>query len=344
VDKTRALYVGIVTALIVISIAGGVIYLSRPDSIPSPSPTPTPMPTSTPTGDIYEPDNNFTQYNPISITTFEQSQYRSIRPNGDIDCMRFYAEPGRYNFTVTDYPFDTYIQLYDESHDSLKFSQTNHFGFDILSSGYYFLEVSSAFPDVGAYVIHFKYQPSTIIELREAVARGLVQANITGRNLEEIDLTLKSNSDIFVVVEILPGTVFKADPSVLTNQVVQSMVVVDVEKSFLEPYGNSSFSINVACANMKLIQPTRSVAFIIETSPTSEDLTKLLNLADFNDAGFRIQQFAIWTITDDPAHDGYTSIGSSYSGGSGPSNTEIESIHALFVAAGIETQKYQVFK
>jgi hypothetical protein len=253
--------------------------------------------------------------------------------------MRFYAEPGRYDFTVTDYPLGTDIQLYDQSHDSL-FSSTNQLGFDILSSGFYFLEVSSrGYSGSGAYAIHFKYQPFTTIELREAVARGLVQTNITGRNLEEVYLTLKSNSEDSLVVEILPGTVFKAEV-----YVVQNMVVVDVEKSFLEPHGNSSLNINVACANMKLMQPTTAIAFTIETSQTSEDLMKLLELVDFNDATFRIQQFAIWTITDNPANDGYTRLGSNYGDYSGPSDAEIESIHALFVAAGIETQKYQAFK
>lgn len=337
--KARILYFGIVSAIIIIAVAGGVLYLSRPGSNPSPSPTPPLTPTSTPTGDVYEPDNSFTQYSSISIATFEQHQDRSISPNGDVDCMRFYAEPGRYNFTVTNYPFGTNIQLYDESHDSLQFSSTNHLGFDILNSGYYFLKVTSGvYSGSGAYVIRFEYQPSTIIELREAVGKGLVQANITGRNLEEIGLTVKSNSEDALVVEVQPGTVFNAEV-----YVVQNMIVIGEERLFLEPHGNSSLTVNVACAKMKLMQPTSAISFTLEMAPASEDISKLLNLVDFKDATFRIQQFAVWTITDNPAKDGYTGIGSGYGGYSGPSDAEIESVHALFVAAGIETQKYQVF-
>ena len=60
----------------------------------------------------------------------------------------------------------------------------------------------------------------------------------------------------------------------------------------------------------------------------------------FGDETFRFQQFAIWTITDNPSRDEY--VGLVYFGlGSGPSDEEMLTIDALFEAAGISTAKYQ---
>lgn len=56
--------------------------------------------------------------------------------------------------------------------------------------------------------------------------------------------------------------------------------------------------------------------------------------------GLRVQQFAIWTITDNPTKDGYVGIGS-FGFGSGPGKTELARIKALFKAAGIPTTKYR---
>jgi len=49
-------------------------------------------------GDIYEPDNSFTEYSSMTISNSLKSQSRSIEPAGDNDYIRFYGSPGTYTF------------------------------------------------------------------------------------------------------------------------------------------------------------------------------------------------------------------------------------------------------
>ena len=101
-----------------------------------------------------------------------------------------------------------------------------------------------------------------------------------------------------------------------------------------------TLTLSVACANMELDAPEESDNFTVSTAPVPEDLIKLLNLPGFLEEPFRVQQFAIWTITDNPPRGGYVGLG--YFGvGSGPSDEEMQSIRALFQQAGIPTERYQ---
>jgi hypothetical protein len=94
---------------------------------------------------------------------------------------------------------------------------------------------------------------------------------------------------------------------------------------------------------MELDAPDENDTFTISIVPAPEDLIKLLNLPDFHNETFRVQQFAIWTITDNPPRDGYVGLG--YFGfGSGPNDEEMQKIQALFEKAGIPTGKYQALQ
>jgi hypothetical protein len=101
-----------------------------------------------------------------------------------------------------------------------------------------------------------------------------------------------------------------------------------------------SLTLSAACASMELDAPGESDSFTVSTAPVPTDLIKLLNLAPFLDEPFRVQQFAIWTITDNPPRGGYVGLG--YFGvGTGPSDEEMERIRTLFQQAGISTEPYQ---
>src|SRR3990170_7702427 len=80
-------------------------------------------------------------------------------------------------------------------------------------------------------------------------------------------------------------------------------------------------------------------AFTISTGAASARLLRLLAVPDFADASFRGQQFAVWTITDNPARTGYVGLGS-FGVGSGPSNDEMAEIKALFKKAGLDVTDY----
>jgi hypothetical protein len=122
------------------------------------------------------------------------------------------------------------------------------------------------------------------------------------------------------------------------------MVVIEQKAISLKSRGSvSSRSVPMACASMELDQPDANDAFTISTIPAPEDLTKLLNLPDFHAETFRVQQFAIWTITDNPPRDGYVHLGT-FGFGSGPSDEEMQRIRTLFEEAGISTDKYQALQ
>ena len=89
--------------------------------------------------------------------------------------------------------------------------------------------------------------------------------------------------------------------------------------------------------------PDEEDGFTISREPVADDLLKLLNLPAFQEAYSFVQQFAIWTITDNPPRDGYRGLG--YFGvGYPPDEEEMAEIRALFEEAGIPTENYQALR
>lgn len=174
------------------------------------------------------------------------------------------------------------------------------------------------------------------VDLGEAVARSLVQATISGDGLKYVNVTLKSISDQPLGVTVPVGTIFEAQSASLQDMVVIKSRVFDLESrdSVL------SRSVSVACASMELDAPDADDVLVMSSVPVAADLGALLDLSDFNNETFRVKQFAIWTITDNPTRDGYVGIGT-FGFGSGPKDEEISRIRVLFEAAGISTDKYQ---
>jgi hypothetical protein len=177
------------------------------------------------------------------------------------------------------------------------------------------------------------------VQLRDAASTGLVRTSIRGESLEWIKLILESLIPDPVEVTISPGTVFQSQAAG-----VQNMVVIQGRTVVLDSKRRSvSLSIPVACANMELDQPDDSHGFGISEAPVPDDLLKLLSVPGFADEDFRVQQFAIWTITDNPSRGGYVGLG--YFGvGSGPSSEEMQRIRGLFEQAGIPLERYRAFQ
>ncbi len=86
--------------------------------------------------------------------------------------------------------------------------------------------------------------------------------------------------------------------------------------------------------------PGQTDSFKLVKRSLPKDLTALLALEGFPAADFRVQQFAIWTILDDPTRDGFVRLGT-FGVGSGPSSKEISAIRKLFTEAGIDPDAYR---
>jgi hypothetical protein len=116
-------------------------------------------------GDSYEPDDSFSQYSSMLVTSSLQSQSRSIEPASDNDYIRFYATPGNYTF-YTSGSTDTYGYLYNSSQNLVSFDDDSggNLQFKILyqvsNSDYYFLRISSFLGSTqGPYTLYYSYAP-----------------------------------------------------------------------------------------------------------------------------------------------------------------------------------------
>ncbi|MEM5775998.1 MAG: hypothetical protein AAGU05_13435, partial [Anaerolineaceae bacterium] len=175
------------------------------------------------------------------------------------------------------------------------------------------------------------------VTLQEALTEGLVLASITGDGLTRLDLTLKPQVDFNVEIEIEPGTTFISGSAGVQNMVLRRETFV-----YLKPSVEVSLELEVSCANMELKQPEGTDAFTVSSDPPNPDLAKLFALDKFQFEETALQQFAVWTITDNPPEGGYVGIDSD-----GvtrlPWEDDIARMRTLFEAAGIDPAKYAVF-
>lgn len=183
-------------------------------------------------------------------------------------------------------------------------------------------------------------QKPVYVELVDAKSRGFIEVNVSGDNsIDRVRMSLTSKSEDALEVAILPGTIFAAQAAG-----VQSMMVI-VERLFMLHPGETvgPVTVTAACANMQLDVPSEGDTLALSVTPPPEDLLKLLQLPDFHEESFRVRQFAIWTITDNPGRNEYVGIG--YFGmGTGPNDEEIAKIKTLFDKAGISIYKYRALR
>jgi hypothetical protein len=180
--------------------------------------------------------------------------------------------------------------------------------------------------------------PETI-ELIKAVKGGQVAVKGTGRGLRLLDITLTSKSAAPLVVVINQGTVF--DPA---SERTQSMVVLARRMVDLEPGASVPVQLDVACADMQKDTPDKNDRFRLRTGSVPRDLVRLTRLAEFGEQPFRTQQFAVWTITDNPSRSGYVGLGTAGGASSGPKLAELKVIADLFRAAEIDPDEYRAVK
>jgi hypothetical protein len=171
---------------------------------------------------------------------------------------------------------------------------------------------------------------------RAPVRRRRRQVTVGGRgiNLQQLEITLTSQVDQALQVVIEPATVFR--PSAATTQ---PMTTLAAQAVTLAPREGKTLTLEVACASMHLDQPGSSDQFGLDATPSSSALVALLKVPDFAGQTFRVRQFAIWTITDNPTRTGYVGLGS-FGIGSGPRDEEIAVIRQLFVKAGLDPAAY----
>jgi hypothetical protein len=157
---------------------------------------------------------------------------------------------------------------------------------------------------------------------------------------EAADLTQLSLTDQALELTIPAGLMF--DPRVRSTQL---MVVIHETQMELDPLATQTVTLDVACAEMNKDQPTDEDQFQLSSREPSADLARLLASPQLADAGGRVRQFAIWTITDNPEKNGYMGLATGFEiFGTGPDAGELDQIANLFEAAGIDVSKYRALR
>lgn len=174
--------------------------------------------------------------------------------------------------------------------------------------------------------------------LNEALTEGVVVATITGRGLFQVDISIKPKVEENFEIIIEPGTMF-----ISTSADVQNMIVREEQIIYLKPDLEIGLELEVSCANMHLDQPDYSNTFTVSSEPATGDLQRLVALTDFSFLDLVLQQFAIWTITDNPVTP-YDYVGIDTGGDTRfPQENEIETMKSLFIEAGIDLANYLIF-
>ena len=177
------------------------------------------------------------------------------------------------------------------------------------------------------------------IDLQEAIALGLLTADVRGVSLESIEVEVSLQVEDSIELTIQPGTTFIAPSPDLQTMVVRHQLYI-----FLEEKDEVTLEVDVACANMRLKAPDGGEVYSVRIEPPLEELHKLMGLTEFQDSAFRLQQFAIWTITDNPARGQYVGLTTASGEGGAPSNSELQTIAGWFESAGIPLDGYPALR
>lgn len=179
-----------------------------------------------------------------------------------------------------------------------------------------------------------------IVELTKAIKQKLVSATGSGSDISSVTLKIELVSQRPLRVEVRPGTIFRSDDYGTQNMVTRDIEIVSLTRAAPKV----EVSINASCANMRRATPESTDTFsTIELVDESSDLAALTRSPQLRTLPLRVQQFAVWTVTDNPSRDGYVGIGSFAWAGKGPSDEEIKQIERLFLSVGIKMRRYQVF-
>ena len=171
----------------------------------------------------------------------------------------------------------------------------------------------------------------------KAIDEGLVDLSISGNGLEKISIKIVSKLENAIGIGFTPGLTF-----LTTSADVQPMAAVEFCEIVLEPDSPVELELEVTCANMDLEAPTPEDSFTI-SEPLDPALSRLAWAISDSEESFRVNQFAVWIVTNDPQIGQFRRISSGPAPGSGPFVEEIERIKYLFEIADIPIEDYAAF-
>jgi hypothetical protein len=134
-----------------------------------------------------------------------------------------------------------------------------------------------------------------IVELLE---NNIIEAEITGKDITQINLRVRRLVPDAVNVRIPVGSFFVAE-----NPASQNMVATAEKKERLTTNSWTNISIPAACANRPKDIPDSKDKFSIQRSPKQEELALLMPVLEKAEAHTLVKQAAVWIVTDDADFD-----------------------------------------
>ena len=186
--------------------------------------------------------------------------------------------------------------------------------------------------------------PGRTVTLREAVEKGELRVTPRGNDLNAVVLELELVGTEPLEVTIPAGLYLRSD-----SETYQNMIVTKAQTITVRAGSPAQARLAAACVNMHRSIPRKSQGFTLGwTHPTmANKMARLLALPEFQQAGSSLQQYAIWTLTDNPSSTGYVRI---VRGPAVPlfGNPELsqetkEGIRQLFEKAGFALDNYRLF-
>ncbi|MDR2773378.1 MAG: hypothetical protein LBC19_01320, partial [Tannerella sp.] len=134
-----------------------------------------------------------------------------------------------------------------------------------------------------------------IVELLE---NNIVEAEITGKDITQVNLRVRRLTSDIVNVRIPVGSFFVA-----ANSASQNMVATAEKKIRLTTTSWTTVSIPAACANRPKDIPDSNDRFSIQRSPKQEELARLMPVLEKAAENTLVKQAAVWIVTDNADFD-----------------------------------------
>lgn len=179
--------------------------------------------------------------------------------------------------------------------------------------------------------------------IADAIANGLVRADIKGAGLAEIEVRLMRLTDQSITVAIPAGTFF------VNRGTALNMVAVRNTWIDLSTKSEARVMIPSAGTNMYKRVPDSSFSFDVKQVPEPKELARLcMQLAVVSEISIPARQIAVWIVTDDPARNDIdkTYIIRWQNGATAPAASSDEILQAMKAVeqAGINTANKKLFK
>ncbi len=135
----------------------------------------------------------------------------------------------------------------------------------------------------------------SVVELSEAIDRGLVKASFAGKDIEGLVVTVQRLEKADVEIELHPGSMFLA-----SGGRVQDMVLLEHVKFKLSTDSPFTITVRVACAKLHRAIPGGKDVFSFRPKSDKPELALVAKAVAGQDLDFAVVQAAVWIVTDDP--------------------------------------------